>query len=323
MLLLVFSPLAVGARALLTGNISHEQAQGLAQIAEIVNPAGHGPTPQLGKVPANATPGQFNTETFVNAQGQQMTYYLYVPAGYTPSTSAHYPVILILHGNGERGSSTATAAQNRDVVLKQNYVLNFTAPNTQKQWPSFVVVPQIGNSSDRWVNVPGNQGMYTLQPQPTAALQTAIDIVASVEFTYHAIDGNRAYLTGISMGAYGVWDAIERWPTLFAAAAPLSGAGDPNHVHDLKHLPIWSFHGSADGNVPVSGSRQMFAALSAEGAKACYTEFAGQDHGIWNTIQVYAQPQFQSWLFAQTRAPAHGQTPPTCAGRVIAAAAAR
>lgn len=320
---LVLTPISSGLGALVTANLSGEQHQAIGQLAHIFDPAGHGPTPQIGTVPTNASPGRFTTETFTGTQGQKMTYYLYVPAGYKAGTATRYPVTLVLHGDGERQSSGKTAAENRAQILGQSYVSDFAASDIQSHWPSFIVVPQIGNGTDRWVNVPGEHGAYTLQMQPSASLQMAINIFASVEHAYHAINTNRAYIAGISMGGYGVWDAIERWPTLFAAAAPVSGAGDPQHANVLKNLPIWDFHGTADTAVPVSGSEQMYAALSAVGAKECYSEFPGLQHDLWITVKVYAQPEVLSWLFSQTRSPAKGQTPPSCKGRAFSGVTAK
>lgn len=315
--------LASGTGAVITKKSTSDQHWALHQAAQIINPAGHGPIPQITRLPVKALPGQFTTETFKDTRGRQMTYYIYVPASYTPTSRTQYPIVLILHGTGERGSAKSTPAQNRETLLKQNYVHAFSDARAQAYQPSFVVVPQIGNATDRWVNVPGQQGTYTLQPQPAPSLQDAIDIFATVEHAYPAIDSHRAYLTGISMGAYGVWDAVERWPNLFAAASPLAGAGDPQHARVLKNLPIWDFHGAADTNIPPSGSQHMYAALSAIGADECYTEFPGLTHDLWNSIQVYAQAPFRSWLFAQTRSPAQGQQPPSCVGRVIHGVAAK
>ena len=259
------------------------------------------PPPQVGSFPTDVVPGQYATETFTAPDGQQMTYYLYVPANY--SANEQYPLVLLLHGGGERSSSKKTAEQNRTLLLSQQYVKDWIAPNVQSHWPSFVVVPQVAGSA-RWVNVPASRGSYTMRPQPTASLQLAMDIVATVRQAYPSVDSDRMYVTGLSMGGYGVWDAIERWPSLFAAAVPLAGAGDPDRASVLVNLPIWDFHGTVDKTVPVSGSRQMIAAIRIDGGSPRYTEYPGQDHGIWNSERVYANPKLLRWLFSQTKAPA-------------------
>ncbi len=152
-----------------------------------------------------------------------------------------------------------------------------------------------------------------MQALPSASLQMAVDIVATLEKAYPAVDTNRLYVTGISMGGYGVWEMTERWPSLFAAAVPLAGAGDPSRAAALVHLPVWAFHGSADAAVPVSGSRDMIAAIRQVGGSPCYTEYAGQGHAIWNTERVYANSALLAWLFAQSQAPGgSGQQRVTC-----------
>lgn len=314
--LLIFVPLIAARRAIFTTEKVLVKTWARQQSDRLkAPPASNGPEPTMGSKPVAAVPGQFTTQHFTDANGTTMTYFLYVPRNYDPSR--RYPLMLILHGTGERVLPDKTLAQSQAHLLNQKYVQAFVASSVQNQWPSFVVVPQIASPTARWVNVPGPTGSYHLQAKPATSLQTAIDIVATVQRAYAGVDQNRLYIGGISMGAYGVWDAIERWPSLFAAAAPISGAGDPDHANALTQLPIWDFHGSADTSVPVDGSRQMYAAIQMAGGISCYTEFPGYNHDLWNTIDVYAQATFQKWLFSQTKASTSGTAVPTCAGKKI------
>ena len=131
----------------------------------------------------------------------------------------------------------------------------------------------------------------------------------SLQRHFTGIDANRLYITGISLGAFGTWDAIERWPNYFAAAVPVSGAGDPSKAAVLKSMPIWAFHGSEDPTVPVSGSRDMIAAIKAAGGHPRYTELAGAPHEIWPFVYSYPYPGgtnlsyritgMYTWLFSQ------------------------
>ncbi len=207
----------------------------------------------------------FLTCQYEGTGGEAMTFYLYVPRGYDPQKS--YPLVLLLHGGGERADPQASAAQNRTNVLKQEYVRVWgpgypsASDSVQNRWPSFVVVPQV-SGSNRWVNVDASVASYSLSTQPSPSLQMAMAIVQLLRQQLGAaIDSTRLYVTGISMGAFGVWDAIERWPTVFAAAVPVSGAGDPTQVDRIAQMPLWDFHGGADTNVPVQGSREMIQAL--------------------------------------------------------------
>jgi predicted peptidase len=241
--------------------------------------------------------GIYTTHVFTDAQGRQMTYYLYVPANYNPRQK--YPLVLLLHGAGERGKSQSTAAQNRQLMLSQPYVQLWEQPIIQDHWPSFIVIPQIIGGTQRWVNVPPHPGSYKLQAEPSTPLSMAKEIVDALQKEYSSIDTNRLYITGISMGAYGVWDAIERWPHYFAAAAPVSGAGDPSRAAVLKQLPIWDFHGAKDTTVPVSASREMIAAIKAAGGHPHYTEYPNATHVIWTN--AYSTLAFLHWFFSQRR----------------------
>lgn len=237
---------------------------------------------------------RFMTRTYTDAQGLSMPYYLYIPRNYNPHEQ--YPLILLLQGGGERGQTKNTLEQNHNVLLDRAYVDVWATKTVQAQWPSFIVVPQVMNNN-RWVNIPASQGDYQLASQPSTSLRLAKEIVDSLQRQYQSIDPTRLYVTGISMGGYGVWDAIERWPSYFAAAAPIAGAGDPSKADLLTNLPIWDFHGSDDTVVPVSGSRDMIQALRAAGGRPLYTEYLGAGHEIW--MQVYDSTAFLSWLFAQ------------------------
>jgi len=231
----------------------------------------------------------------------QMTYYLFIPINRNPQKK--YPLVLLLHGGDERANVNNPPDQNRNVLLNQDYVKVWgpgipgqSTPGVQTQYPTFVVVPQVDNPQ-HWVDVPTSQGSYTLAAHPTDSLRMAKEIVDALLKQYPGIDPYRLYITGLSMGGYGTWDAIERWPDYFAAAAPLAGAGDPSKATRLVNLPIWAFHGSGDGGVPVSGSRDMVQAIKFAGGHPRYTEYASAGHEIW--AQVYSTPAFFSWLFSQ------------------------
>ncbi len=249
--------------------------------------------------PTSDTENGFVTRTYTDAQGHSMTYYLHIPKEDNQGQQ-YYPLVLLLHGGGERGQSINSPEQNRSVLVGDPYVKQWTSAQVQDRWPSFIVVPQLMDSQ-QWVDVPSDQGSYRLAPQPTFALLMAKKIVDVLMQTYPDIDAGRLYITGISIGGYGVWDAIERWPDFFAAAAPVSGGGDPSGAIKLTHLPIWAFQGANDGDPPPSASRAMIAAIRAVGGHPLYTEFQQSGHDIW--LQVYTSSSFLSWFFAQKALP--------------------
>ena len=253
-----------------------------------------------------AYPG-FTACKFVD-QGSTLTYYLYTPANYDPTKK--YPLVLVLEGGGERSKPNYTAAQNEKLLLNDPYARVWSAdynapgnPHIQQRWPCFVVVPQIP-LSQQWVNVNVHAGSYKQPPQPGIPLRLTKALLDDLQQQYSGIDSNRLYITGLSNGSYGTWDAIERWPHYFAAAVPIAGAGDPSKAAVLKNMPIWAFQGSADSIVPISGSRTMIAAIRAAGGQPKYTEFAGQSHEVWPYVySLGVSPlnvaDFFPWLFAQ------------------------
>ncbi len=252
----------------------------------------------------------YTAHIFTNTQGLSLHYYLYIPAHYNPQKK--YPLVLLLEGGGERSRPNYTAAQNQQLILNDAYVQVWSAdynapgnPHIQQRWPCFVVVPQI-SISEQWVNTPVYNGSYTQPAQPSTPLLLTKELLDTLQQRYAGIDANRLYITGLSNGGYGTWDAIERWPDYFAAAAPIAGAGDPSKAVVLKNMPIWAFQGSADTVVPVSGSRDMIAAIEAAGGHPRYTEFPGTGHQVWEYVYSLSDSServtnFFPWLFSQYR----------------------
>lgn len=246
-------------------------------------------------------PNDYEILTYTNSNQVMMTYYLFVPNNYTPQQK--YPLVLLLHGGGERADPKATDAQNSALLLSKYYAQIWISAEVQQKWPSFIVIPQIPITS-HWVNVPASKDSYTLAGQPSTSLCMAKGIVDTLQHTYQGIDSSRLYITGLSMGGYGVWEAIERWPGYFAAAAPLAGAGDPSKAAMLIHTPIWAFHGARDTTVPVSGSRDMIRAITQAGGHPRYTEYPNEGHDLWAAGKVYspsANAAFFRWLFSQKK----------------------
>jgi predicted peptidase len=135
-------------------------------------------------------------------------------------------------------------------------------------------------------------------------LALVVQILDSVAKQF-SIDSSRVYVTGQSMGGYGTWDVILRYPGKFAAAIPVCGAGDPTQAKLIADLPVWAFHGDKDHTVPVKGSRQMLAALKAAGSGARYTEYPGVGHDSWR--KAWSEEELIPWLFQQQNKPDAGE----------------
>ncbi len=273
----------------------------------VIGPIGTS-TPALGALP-NAAPGAFTTYQYQDTNGNSMTYYLYAPANFDPTQ--RYPLVLVLHGGGERSSPLASAAQNRATLLNQSYVQAFVTPTTQATWPAFVLVPQLAPNQN-WVDVPVGVSSYTLADTPSPSLMLSMEILTEVRQSYPAIDPHRIAIAGISLGAFGVWEAIERWPSIFAAAIPIAGAGDPSAASNARGVAIWAFHGALDVTVPVDGSRSMVRAVQDAGGDICYTEFPNRGHDVWNSEAVLSQRNVLTWLYAQTKASGTQTSSPGC-----------
>jgi predicted peptidase len=218
-------------------------------------------------------------------------YQVYVPADY-PSQAA-WPVILFLHGAGERGT---------DGLLQTTVGLAPAIRREPQRFPAIVVFPQAPPDS-QWVGAPAEMALAALR-------QTMVEL---------HVDPTRVYLTGLSMGGHGSWYLAYRHPELFAAVAPIcgwitdlprfegsvpvvpadSGPAVPALARRLAGTPIWIFHGERDAVVPVSASREPAAALQAVSTEARYTEYLGLNHNSWDA--TYASDEFTRWLFAQRR----------------------
>jgi predicted peptidase len=138
---------------------------------------------------------------------------------------------------------------------------------------------------------------HKMPEKPSSPAQLALDVIAEMQ-KEHPIDGDRLYVMGLSMGGYGTWDLIQRYPDLFAAAVPICGGGDESSADRIK-APVWAFHGDQDQAVPVARSRNMIDALKKAGRQPKYTEYPGVGHDSWRN--AFADKELLTWLFAQKR----------------------
>lgn len=223
------------------------------------------------------------------AGGKTLPYRLLKPA---TEAGKKYPLVVMLHGAGERGSD------NRKQLgwfwdAKKPRVL--VRPEVAAENP-FVVVPQCPDGA-QWVDVPWTRGSYT-SPAVSEPLGLTLDLIDSLPKD-SPVDPDRVYIIGMSMGGYGAFDAAQRRAELFAAVVSVCGAGDPSRACDIAHVPVWAFHGAEDDVVPVSGSREIVAALREAGGSPRYTEYAGVGHHSW--LPAFDEKDFWRWIFAQKR----------------------
>jgi predicted peptidase len=210
-------------------------------------------------------------------QELHLEYLLALPQGYAEGTQ-RWPLVLFLHGAGERGSDLSKVEIHGPPKLIA----------AGRQIPAIVVSPQC----------PANE-WWTADTHLLALERLLDELVAT-----HRVDEERIYVTGISMGGYGTWALAARNPARYAAAAPICGGGNALPAgRQLRNLPIWAFHGDADPVVPVAESQRMVEAIQrAGGTQAKLTVYPGVGHDSWT--QAYEDPALWEWLFAQRRPPA-------------------
>ena len=223
-----------------------------------------------------------------DATGLTLPYRLFVPRGYDPARK--YPLLLFLHGAGERGTDNRRQTGNQALAWVQ--------PTIQAGQPAFVVYPQCPEGT-RWVDTDPRLGSYALLDLPQSLpSRTALELLQALRQRW-SIDPDRILVSGLSMGGYGGWDLALRFPDLLAGALLVCGAGDPSLAERLRDLPVWAFHGSADPVVPVSGSREMIEALRRVGGHPRYTEYPGVEHAAWEL--ALTDPEALAWLLSRRR----------------------
>ncbi|MGI5868991.1 MAG: prolyl oligopeptidase family serine peptidase [Kiritimatiellia bacterium] len=228
-------------------------------------------------------------KTHTSSEGLTIGYRIHVPAAAT-NAAAKLPLVLFLHGAGERGDNNTA-----QLVHGISPMLDFIADGH----PAVLVVPQCPVGM-QWVNAPWGASAHAMADKPSKPLQAVIEILAK-EKAALPIDESRIYVTGISMGGYGTWDMLQRFPDQFAAGMPICGGGDTNLAARLVDVPIHVVHGDQDGAVPVFRSRSMVEAIrAAGGTKVEYVEHADIGHDVWT--QTYADRKVLAWLFSQKKA---------------------
>lgn len=223
---------------------------------------------------------------YENNQGETLPYRLWVPKDY--DSDKQYPLILFLHGAGERGN-------DNQAQMKHAQVLRLAADPKR---PCFIVAPQCP-VGQKWVEVQWSfDRPHTTPEEPSDAMRLTLDILDSLEKEF-SIDPLRRYVTGLSMGGFGTFDILLRRPDYFAAAVPVCGGADDTRAEEFKHVPIWVFHGENDPAVPVARSRSIVETLQRLGAEVRYTEYPGAGHNVWE--RAYLEPDLPQWLFSHTR----------------------
>jgi predicted peptidase len=204
-----------------------------------------------------------------------LPYVLYLPDDYENNKDKQYPLLLFLHGAGERGTDLKLVkAQGLPKKLESGDNI-----------PFIVLAPQCPKE-DWWADY-------------RQSLITMVDAVIS----NYRVDDARVYLTGLSMGGRGTWDMATLFPNRFAAIAPICGWGDglfgyPDRLKRIKHIPVWAFHGDADDIVPVAATQWLVDSLKEYGGNVKFTTYPNVGHNSWT--ETYDNPELYEWLLKHT-----------------------
>ena len=200
-----------------------------------------------------------------------LSHLTFVPRGYSEAGTDAWPLMLFLHGAGERGSDLEKLRKYGPPRMVES----------DPDFPFILIAPQCPLGT-HWSAAP----LFALLDDAAARFR---------------VDAARVVVTGVSMGGYGTWHLAAAAPERFAAIAPICGGGDRQSAARLKSLPIWAFHGAEDNIVPLSETLEMVEAVRAAGGEPRLTVYPGVAHDSWT--DAYATPELFTWLLAQRARP--------------------
>ena len=202
----------------------------------------------------------------------QMEYLLFLPESYAQSTNQKFPLILFLHGAGERGNDLDSVKRHGIPKIVE----------TNPDFPFIAVSPQC--PEDSWW---------------TSELHTINGLIEEIVEKYQ-VDTSRIYLTGLSMGGFGTWSLASMYPERFAAIAPVCGGGEVRQIlRSLVEMPIWTFHGQKDDVIPFSRSEEIVTALKKHGSSIKFTIYPEAGHDSWT--KTYDNPELYKWFLKHSR----------------------
>jgi predicted peptidase len=234
----------------------------------------------------------FQKKEFIQGK-DTLRYRLLLPENY--DNTKKYPLVLFLHGAGERGRDN-----NKQLVHGATLFLQL---DNRKNFPCIVLFPQCPPKPAYWSSVILDATKkpyhfdFNYSRAITLPLQNTLQVVRQL-IAENKVDTTRIYIMGLSMGGMGALEAVYHNPNFFAAAIPICGGGDvKSFTQTQTKIPFWFFHGDMDAVVEVKYSREIVAKLKELSAPVKYTEYPGVNHGSWDN--AFAEPELLSWLFSQ------------------------
>ena len=229
----------------------------------------------------------YEHKEFVSAEGQSIKYRLLTPQDM--SAKKKYPLVIFLHGAGERGDDNNSQLRHGSQM--------FLNPVVQEKYPAYVIFPQCPKSAFwAYPSFPKKFDASVVEDDMTPVFRAVKELIDQYR-DMPSVDPTRVYIMGLSMGGMGTFDMVCRFPEIFAAALPICGAVTPGRLISAKDVKFRIYHGDADPVVPVESSRMAYRELKAAGADVEYFEYPGCDHGSWH--RAFNEPDFLEWVFAQ------------------------
>lgn len=198
-------------------------------------------------------------------------YLIYLPDEYSSESRELWPLLIFLHGSGERGNDLELVKKHGPPMLV----------NKGKKFPFIILSPQCRLKED-------------------FDSETLFSLIEHIVKEYK-VDKNKIYLTGLSMGGWATWDLAMANPDYFAAIAPVCGSVNrnyPERATELKGLPIWAFHGAADFIVPIDETANMVSILRDLGNEVKFTIYPTTGHDAWT--ETYNNPELYDWFLKQS-----------------------
>lgn len=230
----------------------------------------------------NAILDGFVARQYQSGTGMKLPYRLYIPGA--AQRERALPLILYLHGRGGAGTDNRKQLSGGNALGTHLWI----KPAVQERHPAFVLAPQI----------PEAAAWHSAGDEPSPSVTVVLELLEELRSELR-IDADRIYVVGQSLGGFGAWDFIARYPGYFAAAVPLCGGGDTKRILSARGVAVWAFHGAKDATIPVSRSREMVSALRTVNAWVRYTEYPDVAHNVW--ARAFGERELPEWMFAQQR----------------------
>lgn len=238
----------------------------------------------------------YEKRTFVSESGDTLPYRILYPENY--DRSKDYPLILFLHGSGERGNDN-----EKQLIHGSNL---FLKADNRKNFPAIVIFPQCPEDK-YWIDISirsklsgnGDPDFIESIRSPSEELALVNELVEKI-IAEESVNQSKAYVMGLSMGGFGTFETLARWPEKYVAAIGICGGGNISLTKKYAGTTaVWITHGAQDDVVPVVLSQRLYYALNEQDAEVRYTEFPEANHNAWDpTFEI---PELLPWLFSHSK----------------------